>query len=96
MKALCQSADGVCSQCGECLSNGLRRTCPAWIKASPNRHQRGLGTRLRDALSRIGYTRERHLAIKQRLGLSQECGCAKREAWLNQFGRRVMEWWRPS
>jgi hypothetical protein len=65
-----------------------------WLKHKSPR--RAFGTLVAHALNKIGYTKERHLAIKKKLRLSPTCGCAKREKSLNQFGRRVMEWWRPS
>lgn len=49
---------------------------------SPKR-QGGLGTLVANALSKIGYTKERHIAIKKKLRLSPTCGCDKRKAWLN-------------
>jgi hypothetical protein len=55
-----------------------------WLK-----RKTGLGTRIANALSAIGYTKERHIAIKKKLRLSPTCGCDKREAWLNEVGRSV-------
>jgi hypothetical protein len=51
--------------------------CPPLIRKT------GLGTLIANALSAIGYTKERHIAIKKTLRLSPTCGCDKREAWLN-------------
>jgi hypothetical protein len=51
----------------------------------------GLGTYLAHTLAAIGYTRARHIRIKRWLGLSPTCGCAKREAWLNRFGQRLLD-----
>jgi hypothetical protein len=46
----------------------------------------GLGDWVERQLGRIGLTRSRYLAIKQRLGLAPVCRCDGRKALLNRFG----------
>jgi hypothetical protein len=63
-------------------------TCP-----KPPKRRRGLGSRIAFGLAALGITQPRYLKLKQRLGLSPECSCKKREAWLNRLGERVARWW---
>lgn len=45
----------------------------------------GLGDRVADGLSAIGVTKER---VSKLVG--KDCGCKKRQQWLNQFGQRYL------
>jgi hypothetical protein len=76
----------VCQRCGRIFPVGATEATVAACRYGQS--MPGLGTRIANALSAIGYTKERHVAIKKRLGLAPTCGCEKREAQLNQFGRR--------
>lgn len=89
---------GVCERCGAPCSGGIIQNCPSKRRytiavAKWERQRRtkpaGWGTLLAHALTAVGYTKARHLAIKKRLGLKAKCGCEKREVWLNKVGRRI-------
>lgn len=49
----------------------------------------GLGDHVAAALHRIGLTQSRYVRAKAAIGLKPKCGCKKRQAKLNELGRKV-------
>lgn len=65
----------ICSRCGhKAFAANVRRNC-----------RNGLGDRVAAGLSAIGITKERAQTIAAAAGVS-DCGCAGRQAALNEFG----------
>lgn len=64
----------------------------AELKAHPGRQmpgrRQGLGDMVAAGLSAIGVTKERAQAVANAVGV-KDCGCAKRQAALNDLGRRI-------
>lgn len=52
------------------------------------RSRPGLGDYVAKALSAVGITKERAQAVANAVGVN-DCGCAKRQAALNDLGRRI-------
>lgn len=52
------------------------------------RSRPGLGDYVAKALSAVGITKERAQAVANAVGV-KDCGCAKRQAALNDLGRRI-------
>jgi hypothetical protein len=67
----------IVSQDGDSLA--VDETHPAYPRAKP-----GLGDMVASGLSAIGITKERVAAA-----VGKPCGCAKRQAALNELGRRI-------
>ncbi len=72
---------GVCGVCQHrpCGQAGVCLICRRFSNAKP-----GLGDRVASALAAVGITKER---VSKALG--KPCGCAKRQAKLNELGRRI-------
>ena len=67
----------IVSEDGDWLT--VDETHPAYPRAKP-----GLGDMVASGLSAIGITKERVSAA-----IGKPCGCAKRQAALNELGRRI-------
>jgi hypothetical protein len=67
----------IVSQDGDTIT--VDETHPAYPRAKP-----GLGDMVAAGLSAIGITKERVSAA-----IGEPCGCAKRQAALNELGRRI-------
>lgn len=72
----------TCVACGirPCGRRGVCVTCRMQRNATP-----GLGDMVAAGLSAVGITPER---VSKALGV-QDCGCKKRQAKLNELGRRL-------
>lgn len=53
-----------------------------------------LGDWTENLLGQLGVTKEFYVAAKEACGLAPECGCCGRQETLNEWGRRVSDWWR--
>jgi len=58
-------------------------THPAYPRPKP-----GLGDMVAAGLATVGITKERVQAVASKVGI-KDCGCAKRQAALNEFGKRL-------
>lgn len=97
-KVLCQSVDGVCSQCGKAVPPGLFRRCGREDRPPKTPHlasrdvrieAHGLGNLVESALEEVGITKNRWIAFKQKMGLPATCGCSRRKEYLNKLGAEL-------
>ncbi len=101
MRNVCQSVDGICSQCGKPVTSV--RYCAAGPMAHKVKTPRpreamlisptppGLGDRIESALTAIGITQERWKATKAAIGLPPTCNCDERKAGINTAEQWVKE-----
>jgi hypothetical protein len=76
----CVYKSGRCANCNACMdSYKVRRNC---------RPHPGLGDRVASGLAKFGITKERAQAVASAVGI-KDCGCAGRQAALNQAGYRL-------
>lgn len=66
------------------LDEGDTITVDETHPAYPRESKRGLGDMVAAGLSAVGITKER---VSSALG--KPCGCEKRQAWLNEAGKRI-------
>lgn len=76
-----EPADGgwKCVDCGRLVRSASARPPVAVCRPKT----RGLGDMVADGLSAVGITKERVSAV-----VGKDCGCSKRQAALNEWGRR--------
>lgn len=67
----------IVSEDGDAIT--VDETHPAYPRAKP-----GLGDMVANGLASVGITKERVSAV-----LGRDCGCAKRQAALNELGKRL-------
>ena len=71
----------IVSEDGDLIT--VDETHPAYPHAKP-----GLGDMVASGLAAVGITKERAQAVANAVGV-KDCGCAKRQAALNELGRRI-------
>ena len=71
----------IVSQDGDRLV--VDETHPAYPRATP-----GLGDMVASGLASVGITKKRVQAVASKVGI-KDCGCAKRQQALNEFGKRL-------
>ena len=73
-----------CTVCGRVV-----RSTAAKPPTAVCRGPRGLGDLVTDGLARVGITKERAQAVASAVGI-KDCGCAKRQAALTEFGQKYL------
>lgn len=76
-----QVAACIVSEDGDLIT--VDETHKAYPHAKP-----GLGDMVASGLAAVGITKERAQAVANAVGV-KDCGCAKRQAALNELGRRI-------
>ena len=73
-----------CATCGRFVRSKATKP-PTAVCRGP----RGLGDMVADGLAAVGITKERAQAVASAVGI-KDCGCAKRQAALTEFGQKYL------